>query len=162
MEPHAQLKRLALTASNRHLSPTKYCKKNGSASSKFCLDCPWSPASILDPLSLRLSAVFLILLFCTSAQNVATIVLSGDQGNQSGWRRIPTTGDAVTSAFVESPEAPQAWYSMRMNKSPRILRLTATPDSRHKEGRQWYRILVNFKPSILKLGPDSKTGVPQS
>ncbi|KAL8441526.1 hypothetical protein Emed_007552 [Eimeria media] len=58
-------------------------------------------------------------------------------------------------AFAETREAGQTWYSLRMNRAPRLLRVTATPDEKTKDGKQWFQVLFNFKPQILKLSPDA-------
>lgn len=71
-----------------------------------------------------------------------------------------STGDVEqNTAFLEAiaphDDPGQTWYSMRMNRAPRLLRLTATPDEKASEGKRWFQILTNFKPSVLKLNADS-------
>ena len=104
----------------------------------------------------RLVIVLSVLQFCKSIQDTAAIVLKETQGDKAEWNSDPTHLSPPSSAFVESLEAEEKWYALRTNKPLRILRLTAAPEDRQAKRKLWYEVLVNFKPSVLKLSPDSK------
>lgn len=103
-------------------------------------------------------ASLILVVVCSLCCGAVALLPRGEQHDGAGLERLPVdSAVSVTPAFLESSGAGQTWYTMRMNKAPRYLRLTATPDEKETEGKRWYQVLFNFKPSILKLTPDAKT-----